>query len=151
MDYSFGMSAITRFMGADHDRLDRLFLEFQGAKHRDPERARELFSEFRSGLLRHIGWEEELLFPLFEERTGMRGGGPTAVMRMEHRQIQQFLERVQAALSSGAPTGDLEEGLLALLKGHNEKEEAVLYPWVDRVLGEDGAGEMVRKMEASGR
>ncbi len=141
------MSAISRFMEADHDRLDSLFREFQGAGRSRPEEAREKFREFREGLLRHIGWEEEMLFPEFEERTGMRGAGPTAVMRMEHRQIQQFLERIQAALASGGPTGDLEEGLLALLKGHNEKEERVLYPGMDQVLGEDGAGELVRKME----
>ncbi len=141
------MSTITRFMGADHDRLDSLFREFQGAVRRPPGRARELFSEFREGLLRHIGWEEELLFPRFEERMGMRDAGPTAVMRMEHRQIQGFLEEIRARVEAGdARTDAAEEGLLTVLKEHNRKEEAILYPWMDRTLAESEAREVLGKM-----
>ena len=32
---------------------------------------KEAFKEFKLGLQRHIVWEEELLFPIWEEKTGM--------------------------------------------------------------------------------
>lgn len=53
----------------EHDRLNQGLKELQQIKNKDPARARELFLEFKSGLLRHIAWEEEILFPLIECRT----------------------------------------------------------------------------------
>jgi len=39
-------------------------------------------------------WEEELLFPMWEEKTGMIEDGPTPVMRFEHDQIKQLLDTI---------------------------------------------------------
>ena len=69
------MQTIFDFMAADHDGLDGLFKEFQKASHSGPAEAKKLFSEFSFGLKRHIVWEEEILFPPFEERTGMKDVG----------------------------------------------------------------------------
>jgi regulator of cell morphogenesis and NO signaling len=71
------MDTITDFMARDHDRLDALFSRFQAAKTRVIESAVRLFSEFKRGLQRHILWEEQILFPVFEGRTGMEEQGPT--------------------------------------------------------------------------
>lgn len=145
------MDRIANSMGADHDRLCTLFLEFQGAKHCDPEGVREFFSDFRSGLLRHIAWEEDLLLPLFEERTGMRGAGPTAVVRAEHKQIKDFLDRIGTGLAAdGVRTGGWEEGLETVLKEHNQKEEGILYPEIDGALGEAETKEILEKLRTGG-
>ena len=80
--------SVSIYYGQDHDRLDDLFTKHQQLKRTDFAKAKEYFKEFKFGLQRHIVWEEDILFPLFEEKTGMRGGGPTAVMRMEHRIIK---------------------------------------------------------------
>ena len=61
----------------DHDRLDELFKTFQQLKRSDFPKAKEAFKEFKFGLQRHIVWEEDLLFPLWEKKTGMSEGGPT--------------------------------------------------------------------------
>ena len=45
-----------------------------------------LFSQFDTGVRAHIAWEEEILFPPFEEKTGMR---------MEHQQIKQLLQTIE--------------------------------------------------------
>ena len=58
-------------------------------------RGKECFEKFKFGLHRHIAWEEEILFPLFEEKTGMTDGGPTFVMREEHRQIKALWRSTQ--------------------------------------------------------
>jgi iron-sulfur cluster repair protein YtfE (RIC family) len=44
--------------------------------------------------LTNLIWEENILFPLFEAKAGMRGSGPTAVMRAEHRRIGDCLEAI---------------------------------------------------------
>jgi regulator of cell morphogenesis and NO signaling len=131
-------TTVTEFMGQDHDRLDEIFKGFQHIKTSDTAKAKGLFVEFLTGLQRHIVWEEEMLFPLFENATGMRDHGPTAVMRMEHRQIKDFLKSIHDKIAAGDTTTDeSERGLLEVLTAHNQKEENILYPWIDNSVGEE--------------
>ncbi|MDE2026942.1 MAG: hemerythrin domain-containing protein [Candidatus Omnitrophica bacterium] len=124
---------ITPFYKHDHDELDGYFLKFQELKNKDYPQAKEYFKKFKFGLQRHIVWEEEILFPLFEAKTGMRDYGPTAVMRDEHRQIGQYLEAVQKRVQRNDPDSGQEEQMLwYYLKHHNEKEENMLYPAIDQ-------------------
>ena len=125
---------ICEFYEQDHDRLDELFKTFQKLKRSDFAKAKEAFKAFKFGLQRHIVWEEGVLFPLWEEKTGMSEGGPTFVMRAEHRQIGQHLEAIHDKVAEQNPDSDQEEqALLNLLGSHNMKEERVLYPSIDRV------------------
>lgn len=125
---------ITAFYEEDHDRLDELFTTFQRLKRTDFAKAKVAFKEFKVGLQRHIVWEEDLLFPLWEEKTGMSEGGPTSVMRHEHGQIGQQLEAIHDKVAEQNPDSDQEEQtLLNLLGAHNMKEERVLYPSIDNV------------------
>jgi regulator of cell morphogenesis and NO signaling len=118
----------------DHDRLDELFKTFQQLKRSDFAKAKEAFAAFKIGLQRHIVWEEEILFPLWEKETGITEGGATSVMRTEHRQIGQHLEAIHREVIDQNPDSDQEEqALLVLLGSHNMKEERVLYPGIDRV------------------
>ncbi|HIH15835.1 MAG TPA: hemerythrin domain-containing protein [Candidatus Diapherotrites archaeon] len=137
------------FMGADHDRLDAIFQEYLRALPKDKAGALRFFAGFKVGLQRHIVWEEEILFPLFEERTGMKEAGPTAVMRQEHRQIKGFLEEIHDKFGEKNPAaGEAEEGLLEVLKAHNEKEENILYPWIDQSVSEKERAEAFARMRA---
>lgn len=143
------MKPITKFMEQDHDRLDDLFKKFQGAKTRDVGKAKKVFSEFKRGLQRHIVWEEEFLFPRFEERTGAGNGGPTAVMRLEHRRIKGLLDAIHDRVAVGkTDTDEYEHELKDVLMVHNTKEESVLYPGIDGVLPEGEAAEMITAMQA---
>ncbi|MBI4549500.1 MAG: hemerythrin domain-containing protein [Candidatus Omnitrophica bacterium] len=138
---------ITSFYGADHDRLDELMKQFKKYKHVDFERAGKFFSEFKSGLERHIVWEEEILFPLFEEKTGMQGAGPTEVMRSEHVQIKAVLGKIQDRIAAGDAGSDAEEDLLiSVLTAHNGKEEQILYPLIDSLCGPEEREVVFRKM-----
>ncbi len=65
-------SSIREFYQKDHDQLEVLFRSYQMMKRKDPEGAIEAFGEFRSGVRRHMNWEEEILFPIYEARTGKR-------------------------------------------------------------------------------
>lgn len=87
---------------------------------------------------RHIELEENLLFPAFEERTGMTSG-PTEVMRTEHAQMRGMFAQMRAAIQAKDAEQYLgiAQTLLALLQQHNAKEESMMYPMLDRALGDD--------------
>ena len=127
-------ATITTFYEEDHDRLDELFKTFQTLKRSDFAKAKDAFKEFKIGLQRHIVWEEELLFPMWEEKTGMVEDGPTPVMRFEHSQIRQYLDAIHQKVEGQNPDTDREEqALLQVLGSHNRKEEGALYPAIDNV------------------
>jgi regulator of cell morphogenesis and NO signaling len=143
---------VNEYMAWDHDRLDAILVETCAALSRGAvEESRRLFGEFRTGLLRHIRMEEEVLFPAFEQATGMFGGGPTAVMRMEHREIEKILESMRVCLESSGVTPDrfepLRQSLLAVLVDHNAKEEHVVYPMTDHHHTPQARDGIVRKMQ----
>lgn len=143
-----GQKTVSAFFEQDHDRLDELFKTFQQLKRSDFPKAKEAFKEFKFGLQRHIVWEEDVLFPLWEKKTGMSESGPTPVMRHEHRQIGQQLEAIHGKVSEQNPDSDKEEqSLLDLLGSHNRKEELRLYPAIDQVAGTEGQEAILQSMK----
>ena len=135
----------------DHDRLDAFEQgAFAARAAGDFEAARALFDRFARGLFRHIGFEEDLLFPAFESAAGLAPhAGPTAVMRGEHLEIRAAVQLLRDAI--GDPSVDavpLRERLHAALGPHNEKEERILYPMADRVLSGPGSDELVAAIQA---
>ena len=139
---------ITAFFEQDHDRLDELFKTFQQLKRSDAGKAKDAFKEFKFGLQRHIVWEEDLLFSLWEKKTGMTDSGPTPAMRNEHRQIGQQLEAIHQKVTDQNPDSDQEEqALLDLLGSHNRKEERALYPAIDQVTSAEERETVFRNMK----
>ena len=129
---------ISTYYEADHDRLDELFKSFQRLKRVDYAQAKPYFREFKFGLQRHIIWEEEILFPLFEQKTGITNGGPTFVMRQEHQLIGKHLEAIHDKVRVMDPDSDEDEqALLNVLFAHNQKEEQILYPMIDQAVRGD--------------
>ena len=86
---------------------------------------------------RHLKREENVLFPAAERVMGS-SGGPTQVMRMEHGQMRDLIESLSkvAALEDKDEFLGEAETLLVLMQQHNMKEEQILYPMIDRMLGE---------------
>lgn len=132
----------------DHERLDALFTSFQNLKRSDYSKAKEAFTQFKFGLQRHIVWEEDLLFPIWEQKTGLTEGGPTQVMRMEHRQIGELLEAIHEKVKERNSESDQEEERLqAVLASHNMKEERILYPAIDKVLEDSERASLFKAMK----
>ena len=121
--------SVRRFFAEDHDRLDGLFARFQERKRADYADAKLSFREFKFGLQRHIVWEEQILFPLFEQKTGMHGTGPTEVMRHEHRLIGERLEALHDKVRRDDPESDAEEqALRQALEVHNLRKRSSSTP-----------------------
>jgi iron-sulfur cluster repair protein YtfE (RIC family) len=131
-----GFESVTSYQAWDHDRLDEVLRSVSAAvKNGRFEDASARYARFESGLLRHLRIEEELIFPVFEARSGM-ASGPTDVMRDEHRHVRQALDVMRRGLQ-GSDAGGYEEGLRffdSVLPDHNAKEEHILYPTLDRLL-----------------
>jgi len=146
-----GARGVSEALGWDHDRLEDLegkaFAE-RGAGHY--AEAAVVYGTFARGLRRHIGFEEDLLFPEFERCSGLPAdAGPTAVMRAEHRTIEDLIDEIERGI--GDPALDLEgarRSLHQVLGDHNLKEERVLYPGTDRLMTEDERDELVRRIQA---
>src|SRR6185369_6017791 len=100
--------SVTGYLGWDHDRLDEGLRSVSSAvgNGRFAEAAAR-YEEFERGLLRHLRIEEELLFPVFEARSGMLNG-PTDVMRDEHRQVRMALALMRRGLQQADTTAYLD-------------------------------------------
>jgi iron-sulfur cluster repair protein YtfE (RIC family) len=141
-------ATIAGHYGHDHDRLDDLLQQFVRLNETDPAAASPIFAEFKSGLERHILWEEEILFPIFEDKTGARHSESTALMCWEHTMIKDFLFKIhsQLARQQKALKEDVE-AMRSLLQLHNHKEESSLYPALDAVLGPEDQARVFAEMK----
>jgi hemerythrin-like domain-containing protein len=139
---------ISRYLANDHRRCDRLLADCERAVASGSWAAADAsVARYRAATLHHFALEEDLLFPAVEQ-ANLSAGGPTNVMRLEHRQMRQLLEDLAADLrrqDRDACLGALET-LHLLTQQHNAKEESVLYPMSDLSLG-GAAGDLVARME----
>jgi hemerythrin-like domain-containing protein len=115
------------------------------------ERAGAHFADLDALLRSHIRIEDEVLFPVFDART--RLWGPTQVMLMEHRRVEQLLTEIGAALDEGAATSAAAklQALRALLVEHGRKEERIVYPQTDETLTPDERRALIEEMVARRR
>jgi uncharacterized protein (DUF2249 family) len=146
-----GLRGIDEALSWDHDRLDALGeAAFRARAVGDFPAAFDLFAEFATGLRRHIGFEEQVLFPAFEDAAVMPPFvGPTAVMRAEHKVILDLLEQIAMRIGDAAePLDALRQSFHTIIGDHNLKEERVLYPSTDRLLGAAESDRLVRKIQS---
>lgn len=132
---------IKEFMARDHKDCDLLFASAENeASRANWEKAAQAFNAFINAMERHLGVEEEELFPAFEAETGV-AMGPTEMMRMEHDQMRALFVEMRDALDN-KHTDDylsVSDTLLVLMQQHNIKEEQILYTIMDQRLTEDSS------------
>jgi hemerythrin-like domain-containing protein len=141
------VQSINEFLTEDHGRLDGLLEGVQEWKPKDLSKAKELLKEFASALHRHLGWEETVLFPLFEQKTGQTG--LTRTLLAEHQEIRERLEALSEKLEQRDVDSSYEEKMLVEeLGGHNAREEYALYPELDKLLGDEEKERVLKEMAA---
>jgi len=132
------MSAIPEYLTSKHRECDQLFIEAEAAVAKlDWQLAQDALTAFVKELESHLQAEENILFPKFEQATGMTSG-PTVVMRGEHQQMRKLVEDLLAAISKQHKDDflGLSETLLILMQQHNMKEEMMLYPMSQQQIPE---------------
>jgi len=122
---------VNDYLSSDHRRLDLLFESLiHGIQEGKPlENQQSLFHLYKTGMLRHMHWEENILFPIVDDVVGLRSG-PTRVLRAEHAELESMIRDIEKNMEEGF---DLDY-LLALghiVDRHHESEEKTLYPVVD--------------------
>lgn len=132
------IGSIESYMTADHARLDALL---RNAQRDDGSIDDATYTEFRGGLLRHIGMEEKVLLPFAREK---RNGTPlhiAAQLRADHSRIAKLLVRT--------PTPALLDELRRELALHNAIEEGAqgLYATCDALAGSEAIS-VVDRMRA---
>ena len=130
------MKTLLEFMQIHHGQCDQLYADGENSLlDEQMEEGVGQITIFLSEMERHFLMEETVLFPTFEDISGIRQG-PTQVMRMEHQQIRNLLARMSDAVTRMDRDEILEVGetLLILMQQHNMKEEGILYPMVDQHL-----------------
>ena len=135
------MAGIHEYMSRHHELCDSIFGRAKAAVGKDWPTAERDCKAFLQQINQHIEAEENLLFPAFEDKTGMVGG-PTHVMRMEHAQLRELFGEMLAAIAATDAEDYLRNADLvaALLHEHNMKEENILYPMLDNLLGAEATG-----------
>ncbi len=89
----------------------------------------------------HHGKEETVFFPALVSAGVRDEQGPVGVMLHEHEIGRKLVEEIGTALEqykNGQPGEVLADSMLHyvhLLQGHMQKEEMVLFPMADRILG----------------
>lgn len=131
--------SIKKLMTQDHKDCDSLFASAENAVAKnDWEEATQAFHAFIDAMDRHLGIEENELFPAFEAATGVVTG-PTEMMRIEHKQMRALFDEMHTAID--AHQGDdylgTSETVLILMQQHNMKEEQILYNMMDQHINRD--------------
>ncbi len=128
---------LVAFFTQDHRACDRLWADIENAAERGNDTlCTTSWSTFDTTMRRHLLMEERVLFPAFELATGITQG-PTSVMRHEHTQMRGMLDRMGRLAGDSDWDALVDEGdtLLILIGQHNAKEEGMLYPMTQQVLG----------------
>ncbi len=133
------MNGIYKYLSGDHERLDellRLAAEGDGGIDMKP------YSEFRQGLLRHIGLEEKIILPAIARLQNGRQVEIAARLRLDHGAL--------VALLVPPPDPGIIETIRSILKEHNplEENEGGLYELIDR-LAADEAESLLEKLESA--
>lgn len=137
-------------MTTKHRECDDYFSDAESAVAKNNwSLANEKFKQFTNELTIHLDAEESILFPQFEQATGMTTG-PTQVMRMEHEQMRSLLNDLSNALSSQSKDSflGLSETLMVLMQQHNMKEEMMLYPMAQQHISNQN--DLLNQLESHG-
>ena len=135
-------AGLAGFFTQDHRDCDSRWADLEGLLDSDNSDAiKQAWREFDDSMRRHMSMEEDILFPAFDARSGMGGGGPTAMMRMEHQQMRGLLDQIGVSIDSDETEEalDLGDTLLMLIQQHNVKEEGMLYPMAQNMLAGEWA------------
>jgi hemerythrin-like domain-containing protein len=130
-------TTLAELLGHDHERLENLFEKTLDAARAgvDTRTLGEIWTEFETGLVRHMDAEERLLFPLVHDETG-----EVDRLRDEHRRLRAQLEVLDVEVDLHLVRTPRIEAFVELLRRHAQEEDRGLYTWAEqRIDPEDRA------------
>lgn len=123
-------------LASHHRRCDELFAAARAAGHSARwSELRGTLNALREALLSHFSFEEQHIFPLYEQASGEEGG--TEWLSAQHDDMRGMLW----ILGSLAPQADAERyradlaALQEAFDAHAAEEERLMYPVFEKLLG----------------
>ncbi|MEA2111338.1 MAG: hemerythrin domain-containing protein [Campylobacterota bacterium] len=135
------MADIRTFLTQDHRECDVHFSAMENIANAGTlADATEMYKKFAEATEHHFQMEERVMFPAFEQKTGMLQG-PTQMMRQEHTQIRGLINEISEAIEADDRDKffGLTETMMIMLQQHNMKEEQMLYSMAQQHLNADAA------------
>jgi hemerythrin superfamily protein len=130
------MPGVAEALTEHHRKIDLLFADAaQTVRAADWGAFNLRIVALREALLAHFRFEEQRLFPVYEEATGLRDA--TQALRVQHDDIRAILWALSTASAAHDPEscGAEFETLGLLYRQHKEAEEGMMYPAFERTLG----------------
>ncbi len=143
------MNSIKSFLTEDHRNCDDTFAGMeQTANSEGLAVAKDLYKKMAEEMEHHFQMEERVMFPAFEQKTGMTEG-PTQMMRMEHEQMRALIKEIGEAVDADNKDRffGLTETMMIMVQQHNMKEEQMLYTMAQQHLSAE-ADQVIMMMEA---
>ena len=127
----------------DHERIDAYFNEFLLSLSSKPDI--DKLDLIVSSLKNHMFWEEEYLFPEIFEENKLRIQG----LEAEHGAILKLLDEAKRLISLNEldDAKKKTQGVMRILKGHNEAEEGYVYLELDKLPSEKQAELLLKEVE----
>ena len=118
---------IYSYLANDHRRLEEALRRATGGR----EIELQAYSEFRGGLLRHIGMEEKILLPAAQSVRGGEALPLAAKLHLDHGAL--------AALLVLTPTNSIIAAIRTILAAHNPLEEGAdgVYEECEQLAGSE--------------
>lgn len=126
-----GSDDLRRMLSADHERLERLFVELIAAFEADArDDVARLWSEFDVGLRTHLQLEEQHIFPEF----GRTHAAEVAALLRDHEHIRAQLLELGVGVDLHVTNDERVERFIDRLRSHAAREDALMYQWAAREL-----------------
>ena len=127
----------------DHERIDVYLNDFLLSLSSKPDL--DKLDTIVSSLRNHMFWEEEYLFPEIFEENKLRIQG----LEAEHGAILKLLDEIKRLLSINEieDAKKKTQGVMRVLKGHNEAEEGYIYLELDKLESQKQADLLLKEVE----
>lgn len=140
----------TALLREDHQKVKKLFTEYEGLEDDEEERKAEIFQTIKRELTVHAQIEEEIFYPAIQTSEEEEAAKLVREAFEEHRLVKTFLRE----LSALTPGDEDFEAKLKVLKDntlhHAEEEQDEVFPVFDK-LPKDARDEVAEQLASRKR
>ncbi len=135
----------------DHDKVKRLFAEFDSVDDGAPARKQELAAEIFRELQLHSRIEEEIFYPAVNAKADAQGKELVEDSYDAHAEVDELIEELKGMDPSDPDYSDKFQELMDDVEDHIDEEESEMFPGAQRKLGSelDELGREMQKEKAS--
>jgi len=130
---------------ADHDRVQKLFKEFEAAGERAYEKKRGIAEEVFTELEIHTKLEEEIFYPAVQARADKEGEELLAESLQEHHVVDVLMGEMRKLNPGNDEYQAKFQVLMENVEHHIEEEEQEMMPEAKEALG-DALAELGERM-----